>query len=246
MPGGCLPAHQWDLTQLFPFCMRTILLALALLPLAGWAQKPVSVYEFQPGSYVLNDAPEVRHPTTLKQLTYGVIVIQGENGKKTKLDYNQIKSFRAGQQQFVVAHGMLVKGKRQRLEGFAQQIDSGQVMLCKTEFTRPNRDGPADTYPVLLLKYPQDPYYVPMLRDRIGDKGFQGCSTALFSNSPRPTGTVRKPRIHYRRPAPSYPCAQYGPATRVAACPLTKYPVPCRHGTNSTPVQGHQTKVTGC
>lgn len=88
---------------------------------------------FEPGSYQLVNSPGVRHQGLLK-LRNDQLVVEGADGKKTKLAPQEVVSCRVGARKYVTAGGFRTApapfGKTVE-QAFVEQLDSGQVNLME-------------------------------------------------------------------------------------------------------------------
>ncbi|MVN74800.1 hypothetical protein GO988_00515 [Hymenobacter sp. HMF4947] len=112
--------------------MRSTLLFLSLVaPLASRAQvfKNVEV-----GSYVLSTTPQVRQQGGLFLRNSEQLVVRDLAGKTATLTPQQVSSFRLDNKQFVSTGGFQLRGgfgDAYVSQAFAEQVDSGQVVLLR-------------------------------------------------------------------------------------------------------------------
>lgn len=107
----------------------------------GWLLPQVLLAQFnsfEPGSYVLNTKPTIRHQGTLKLRSSDLLVVKDATGNKLKLSPRDVVSFRLGQQQYVTAVNFEVNQGLIPLyveQAFVEQLDSGQVVLLRYEYS---------------------------------------------------------------------------------------------------------------
>lgn len=93
---------------------------------------------FDAGSYVLSAAPTVRHEGRLKLLGAYELATKDTDGKKITFVPAQISSFRIGSKKYVTVGGFQAKlgpvGGNTVSQGFAEQLDSGRVVLMRFEY----------------------------------------------------------------------------------------------------------------
>ena len=110
------------------------LLAALLLPQAVKAQ----FNSFQAGSYVLARSPKVSHQSKLKLQGAYLLLVKAESGQKTPFLPAEILSFRIGQKKYVAVGGFAAKlgpgGDNLVSRGFAEELDSGRVVLMRFEY----------------------------------------------------------------------------------------------------------------
>ncbi|MBT9393776.1 hypothetical protein KLP40_11435 [Hymenobacter sp. NST-14] len=104
--------------------MRYLLLfASLLIPRLLFAQ-------FDAGYYVLTQEPTVRHSVRIKMQNENTLVIKDGNKKKQELDLAQVAFYRIGEKTYRPIGGFSIKKGRENItRGFAEVLDSGQVML---------------------------------------------------------------------------------------------------------------------
>ena len=109
--------------------MKSLVLALfALVPLCGKAQ--TLERGFTEGYYVLADEPTVRHTGTMRIEPFGPSLRVKQDGKLMNQAYKpaQVLFCGTGNTKYVVAKDF-VSGRAHIDADFAQQLDSGQVVL---------------------------------------------------------------------------------------------------------------------
>ena len=118
--------------------MRLALVLFAcLLSHVAWAQL-FGGSSFKSGSYILTDKPGVRQPGQLKLQSGSKLAIKTTGNKTVKLTPAEVNAFWIGQQKYVVASNFHVKsglGGTDIDKAFVQQLDSGQIMLMRYEYT---------------------------------------------------------------------------------------------------------------
>jgi len=132
--------------------MRIFLAVLGLaLPQLAHAQVFKSM---EVGTYVLSATPQVRRPGGLYLRSSEQLVVRDLAGKSTIYSPQQVSSFQLLQRQFVSTGGFRLLGgfgNRYVAQAFAEQLDSGQVVLLRYQTpasTAPSRgnlgydDGP--------------------------------------------------------------------------------------------------------
>ncbi|AHJ98576.1 hypothetical protein [Hymenobacter swuensis] len=104
--------------------MRFLLLFTALLlPQVLFAQ-------FESGYYVLIREPNARHVAQIKMPDENKLFIKEGDQKKQELDLEQVAYFKMGNKNYRPVSGLSIKkGKQTITHGFAEVLDSGQVML---------------------------------------------------------------------------------------------------------------------
>jgi hypothetical protein len=86
------------------------------------------------GSYVLSANPQVRQQGGLYLRNSEQLIVRDLAGKNTSFSPQQVSSFRIDKQQFVTTGGFQLHdgfGDRFVTQGFAEQLDSGQVVLLR-------------------------------------------------------------------------------------------------------------------
>lgn len=123
--------------------MRFFLVSLGLaLPQLVHAQVFKSM---EVGSYVLSATPQVRRPGGLLLRSSEQLVVRDLAGKSTVYSPQQVSSFQLLQRQFVSTGGFQLLGgfgNRYVAQAFAEQLDSGQVVLLRYQLpasTAPSR-----------------------------------------------------------------------------------------------------------
>ncbi|MDJ0366578.1 hypothetical protein QMK33_15570 [Hymenobacter sp. H14-R3] len=93
--------------------------------------------KFAEGSYVLADNRAVRYPGQIKLQSGSKLVIKTPDGTTVKLKPAQLYSFIIGQRQYTTARDFRVQGGfgTDVDEAFVEQLDSGQVMLMRYDYT---------------------------------------------------------------------------------------------------------------
>lgn len=90
---------------------------------------------FENGSYVLSNSPNVRHECKLKLLGAYGLAAKDASGQKTTFVPAEISSFRIGQKKFAAVGGFAANlgpsEDKVVSRGFAEQLDSGQVVLLR-------------------------------------------------------------------------------------------------------------------
>ncbi|MDQ2795096.1 MAG: hypothetical protein M3Y12_13975 [Bacteroidota bacterium] len=154
--------------------MRTFLLAVGLLlPTLGRAQL---FSRFEPGSYVLNDSRNVRQPGQLKLQGSAKLLLKQADGKTVRLQPEQVHSFRISTRQYVSVGNFHVRGGLGGADierGFAEQLDSGQVVLLRYTYSvgagAPMMGagggmsyGGSSEFSAYLLSWPGEPAVTPV------------------------------------------------------------------------------------
>ncbi|MCA8829280.1 hypothetical protein [Hymenobacter pini] len=104
--------------------MRFLLLFAALL------LPQILLAQFEPGYYVLTTEPGVRRVAQIKMPDENTLLIKEGEQKKQELALSQVAYFKAGGKTYRPVSGFSIKsGKQTITHGFAEVIDSGQVML---------------------------------------------------------------------------------------------------------------------
>ena len=114
-----------------------LLIIIVLLPQLGRAQL-FGGYKFEAGSYVLNDSRNVRQQAQLRLQSSTKLLVKTADGKTIKLKPEQVYSFRINARKYVTAGNFHVKGGlggADITKGFAEQLDSGQVVLLNYTYS---------------------------------------------------------------------------------------------------------------
>jgi hypothetical protein len=93
---------------------------------------------FESGSYVLTGSPTVRQPARLKLQSGSKLLAKTADGKTIKFKPEQIYSFQISSRKYVTASNFHVKGGLGGADidkGFAEQLDSGQVVLLNYTYS---------------------------------------------------------------------------------------------------------------
>ncbi|GAB3589037.1 hypothetical protein [Hymenobacter daeguensis] len=118
--------------------MRAFLLTITmLLPGLCWAQL-FGGNKFESGSYVLSDSRNVRQQGQLKLQSGSKLLVKTADGKTLKFNPEQVVTFRTNSHKYVVARNFHVKGGLGGADvdaGFAEQLDSGQVVLLNYKYS---------------------------------------------------------------------------------------------------------------
>lgn len=114
--------------------MRFLLLvALFMLPQVLLAQ----FREFADGFYVLTASPTVRHQAQLKLRNEKTLLTKENQQKKQEVDLSEVQYFQIGSKKFKPVGGFHIKkglGGTDVQRGFAQMLDSGQVILYEYSY----------------------------------------------------------------------------------------------------------------
>ena len=117
--------------------LRVFLFVITVLsPGLGWAQ--LFGNSFGSGSYVLNDSRSVRQQGQLKLQNSSKLLVKTADGKINKLKPAQVYSFRICSRKYITASNFHVKGGLGGADidhGFAEQLDSGQVVLLNYTYS---------------------------------------------------------------------------------------------------------------
>jgi hypothetical protein len=96
----------------------------------------VAQSDFQTGSYVLENAPSVRHVGLIGAGTKK-LHIKGYEGKLTTYPWAEVRTYRLGNSRYVKASGFIIKmtlSERVADHEFVQLLDSGTVSLMRYEY----------------------------------------------------------------------------------------------------------------
>ncbi len=91
---------------------------------------------YEVGTYVLTSQPQVQQTGGLYLQTGEQLVARDIAGKTTVLTPSQVRSFRVGSRKFVVTGGFQTRsglGDQYVRQAFAEQLDSGRVVLLRYE-----------------------------------------------------------------------------------------------------------------
>jgi len=86
------------------------------------------------GSYVLNATPQVRQQAGLYLRNSEQLVVRNLAGENKSFSPREVSSFRIGNRQFITTGGFQIRGgfgDRYITQAFAEQLDSGQVILLR-------------------------------------------------------------------------------------------------------------------
>jgi hypothetical protein len=86
------------------------------------------------GSYVLSASPQTRQQGGLYLRSSDQLIVRDLAGKNTSFSPQQVSSFQINKQQFVTTGGFQLHGSfgdRYVAQAFAEQLDSGQVVLLR-------------------------------------------------------------------------------------------------------------------
>jgi len=86
------------------------------------------------GTYVLNATPQVRQQAGLYLRNSEQLVVRNLAGENKSFSPQEIRSFQIGNRQFITTGGFRVNGgfgERYITQAFAEQVDSGQVLLLR-------------------------------------------------------------------------------------------------------------------
>lgn len=83
------------------------------------------------GSFVLSATPQLRQTAGLYLRNSEQLVVRDLAGKNTTFSPQQVRSFKIGQRQFVTTGGFKLSGEGYVTQAFAEQLDSGQVVLLR-------------------------------------------------------------------------------------------------------------------
>ncbi len=113
--------------------MRFFLVLSSALTLSQLAHAQL-IKKVEVGSYVLNATPQLRQTAGLFLRNSEQLVVRDLAGKNTTLSPQQVRSFKIGERKFVSTGGFVLTsgtGDRYVAQAFAEQLDSGQVVLLR-------------------------------------------------------------------------------------------------------------------
>lgn len=113
--------------------MRALIGLSVTLTLSQLAQAQV-FKKVEVGSYVLSATPQVRQSAGLFLRNSEQLVVRDLAGQNVTLSPPQVRSFKIGERQFVTTGGFVLHsgaGERYVAQAFAEQLDSGQVVLLR-------------------------------------------------------------------------------------------------------------------
>ncbi len=174
--------------------MRFAIIFSSALTLSQLAHAQL-IKKVEVGSYVLNATPQLRQAAGLFLRNSEQLVARDLAGKSITLSPQQVRSFKIGERQFVSTGGFILTNKysdRYVAKAFAEQLDSGQVVLFRYRLLSDNPTdrsyivyGSEDEKSIYLLQSATSPTVTPMqVRWTKKDADFQTALRPYLASRP--------------------------------------------------------------